>query len=101
MKIEDNRVVLSFDHSKGLTTRDGKLLDWFEIAGADGQYPPAQASIEGRKVVVRSPEVVAPHSARFGWNEAAQPNLVNGARLPAAPFRSEHPIPTSDLARQP
>lgn len=101
MQVDGARAILSFDHAEGLAARDGKPLDWFEIAGADGQYHPAQAAIEGTQVVVSSPEVSAPRAVRFGWNEAAQPNLVNGAGLPALPFRSEHPIPASGDPRQP
>lgn len=99
MKIEGDKAILSFDHADGLAARDGKPLDWFEIAGADGRYHPAQATIEAGKVVVRSSEVPEPRSVRFAWNEAAQPNLVNGAGLPAVPFRSEHPIPSGDGPR--
>ena len=43
--------------------------------------------------------VSAARSVRFAWNEAAQPNLVNGAGLPALPFRSEHPIPAGEPSR--
>jgi sialate O-acetylesterase len=99
MRVEGDRAVLSFDHADGLAARDGKPPDWFEVAGADGHYYPAQATIEGRQVVVRSEQVPEPHSVRFAWNEAAQPNLVNGAGLPAIPFRSEHPIPAGEPSR--
>ncbi len=30
-----------------------------------------------------------PKSVRFGWHNAAQPNLVNGAGLPASPFHTD------------
>lgn len=85
--------VLHFDHADGLATRDGKAPDSFEVAGADGRYLPATARIDGDKVVVGNAGLARPVSVRFAWHEAAQPNLVNGAGLPALPFRSEHPIP--------
>jgi sialate O-acetylesterase len=96
LRIEGSKAILSFEHADGLRARDGKPLTWFEVAGADGQYHPAEARIEGRQVVVSSPEAAAPRSVRFAWNEAAQPNLVNAAGLPAVPFRSEHPVPEGD-----
>jgi sialate O-acetylesterase len=99
MQVEGNHAILSFDHADGLAARDGKPLDWFEIAGADGRYHPAQATVAGRQIIVSSPEVAEPRSVRFAWNEAAQPNLVNGAGLPALPFRSEHPIPAGEPSR--
>lgn len=92
------RAILSFDHAQGLASRDGKPLDWFEIAGSDGRYHPASASIQGSEVVVSSPLVAEPKFVRFGWHEAATPNLVNRAGLPALPFRSEHPIPKNPLS---
>jgi sialate O-acetylesterase len=99
MRVEGDRAILTFEHADGLAARDGKPLDWFEVAGSDGVYHPAQATIEGRQVVVRSEQVAEPRSVRFAWNEAAQPNLVNGAGLPAIPFRSEQPIPPSEPSR--
>jgi sialate O-acetylesterase len=35
-----------------------------------------------------SPEVAIPVAMRFAWNKIAVPNLVNGAGLPASPFRA-------------
>ncbi|MES2791944.1 MAG: hypothetical protein V4719_20185 [Planctomycetota bacterium] len=33
--------------------------------------------------------VAAPVAVRFGWHQTAEPNLANGAGLPASPFRSD------------
>lgn len=92
IKIEGTQAVLGFDHAAGLAARDGLPLSFFEIAGADGVYHRASATIRGQQIAVRSADVAAPVAARFAWDEAAQPNLVNGAGLPALPFRSQHPI---------
>jgi sialate O-acetylesterase len=97
--IQGDVAVLSFDHADGLAARDGKPLDWFEIAGSDGNYRPAATVIEANKVVARSQEVAKPVSVRFAWHESAQPNLINKAGLPAVPFRSEHPVPANELSR--
>ncbi|MBD8531041.1 MULTISPECIES: sialate O-acetylesterase [unclassified Massilia] len=99
LEIRGAKAVLSFDHADGLAARDGKPLDWFEIAGADGRYHPASATIDAGKVIVASPDVPKPVSVRFGWHEAAQPNLVNKAGLPAFPFRSTHPLPRNEFLR--
>jgi sialate O-acetylesterase len=93
MALRGDKAVLSFDHAEGLMARDGKALTWFEVAGADGVYRQAEVAIDGATLIVGSPEVATPVAVRFAWHEAAQPNLVNGAGLPALPFRSEHPIP--------
>jgi sialate O-acetylesterase len=89
MKVEGGCLRLVFDPvGSGLRSRDGRPLDWFEVAGADGVFRPAQAEIDGDAVVVWSPEVPAPKTARFGWNHVANPNLVNQEGLPAMPFRT-------------
>ncbi len=33
-----------------------------------------------------------PVAVRFAWRETAQPNLINGAGLPAFPFRTDAPV---------
>lgn len=99
VRFEGARAIVSFDHARGLTTRDGAAPDWFEIAGADGRFVPAITAIEDATVIVSSPEVAIPKAVRFAWHEAATPNLVNHARLPALPFRSGHPIPSNPLSR--
>lgn len=92
MKIINNSIEISFSNTgSGLTTRDGKPLSWFSIAGADGKFVPAKAVIQGNKAIVSAPEVQHPYSVRFGWNEAAQSNFINKEGLPAVPFRSDNP----------
>lgn len=61
----------------------------FTIAGADGKFVPAQASIEGKNVVVSSPEVSTPTAVRYGWVNHPIVNLYNSAGLPATPFRTD------------
>ncbi len=75
----------------GLVTRDGKALNEFEIAGRDGTFVPAQATIRGDTVVVTSRQVSRPTAVRFGWRETAQPSLMNREGWPAYPFRSNGP----------
>jgi sialate O-acetylesterase len=95
MNITDGHVRLRFDDvGSGLKTRDDQAPSWFTIAGSDGIFFPAVAVIEGPDVVVvSSPAVAKPLAVRFAWDEAARPNLVNSAGLPAIPFRS--PLPRS------
>jgi len=89
MKVEDGKVVLGFDHAEGLASRDGGPLSWFTIAGEDRQFVPARAEVKGATVVVWSEEVAQPKAVRFGWDETAEPNLINSAGLPASPFRTD------------
>jgi sialate O-acetylesterase len=89
MKIDLDQAELTFDHAAGLKTRDGQPLTWFSIAGEDKKFHPAEATIEGDKVIVRSAKVQSPVAVRFGWDQIAEPNLANGAGLPASPFRTD------------
>jgi sialate O-acetylesterase len=93
MQVENGRALLSFDHGAGLFASDRKPLSWFQVAGADGRWHPAKADIERGRVAVGSPKVAQPVAVRFAWDEAAEPNLVNGAGLPAVPFRTDEPLP--------
>jgi sialate O-acetylesterase len=76
-----------FDHAKGLTAKDGAVKG-FEVAGADGKFSPATATIEGATVVAASPSVAEPVFVRYGWANSPQCNLFNGEGLPASPFTS-------------
>ena len=92
MKTQGNQAVLSFnDVDGGLVSKDGQPLTWFTVAGADGKFVPAEAVIANETVVVSSPDVAKPVAVRFAWSEVAQPNLFNGAGLPAVPFRTDGP----------
>jgi sialate O-acetylesterase len=95
MKVVKTQIEIEFDHcGSGLISHNGKPLDWFTIAGADGKFVPANAVINANKVLVSSPGVRSPVEVRFAWNEAAQPNLFNKEGLPAVPFRTQNPLLT-------
>ncbi|MFT3996109.1 MAG: sialate O-acetylesterase [Asticcacaulis sp.] len=89
LTVENGKATLSFDDiGGGLIAKDGKALNWFAISGADGQWYPAAAVIDGERIIVSSPKVPVPVAVRFAWDEAAQPNLFNKEGFPAWPFRT-------------
>jgi sialate O-acetylesterase len=91
MKVEGNSIRIKFSHADGLVARDG-TLKWFTIAGADGKFVPAAAKIDGRTVIVSSPEIAAPVAVRYAWvNFPDGGHLYNAAGLPAAQFRTDTP----------
>ncbi len=97
MAIEGNTLRLKFDHADGLASRDGQPLSWFEILDADeGGFVHADAKIEGSDIILSSPEVKHPVAMRFAWSMLAEPNLMNGAGLPASAFRAGT-VPKRDL----
>jgi len=76
-----------FDHAAGLQAKGGALTS-FEVAGADGQFVPAQAEIDGATVVLSSAAVAEPVAARYGWANTPECHLYNSDGLPASPFTS-------------
>jgi sialate O-acetylesterase len=89
MKVEGDKVRLSFAHAAGLKSRDGKPLSDFEVAGEDGKFVPSEATIDGETVVVHAAGVANPTQVRFGWSKTANPNLANKEGLPAGPFQTK------------
>ncbi|MEZ0542198.1 sialate O-acetylesterase [Fibrella arboris] len=93
MNVTDQAVTLYFTHTgSGLISKDGLPLTGFSLAGKDGVFVPAIARIEKKTVVVSAVNVPEPVAVRFGWDEAAQPNLYNREGLPARPFRTDNPL---------
>ena len=90
MSIEKERIRILFDHAQGLALRNkDEGLRCFLICGEDRKFYPAQAIINGEAVEVSSDKVSKPVAVRFVWDDSAKPNLVNGAGLPASPFRTD------------
>lgn len=88
MKIDGDAIVLRFADANGMHAAKGTRLIGFEVAGADGIYHPAEATIKNNTVIVRSKEVKQPAAARYGWQPFTRANLVNAAGLPASTFRT-------------
>jgi sialate O-acetylesterase len=88
MKIRGNTVEISFSETAGGLVYDGEQPLWFSIAGVDGNFVPAKASVSKDKVTVWSDTIASPTMVRYAWDETAQTNLFGGTGLPVAPFRS-------------
>lgn len=120
--IEGNRVRLSFQHTDGglvakplpaeyrplskeartvplPRNRPDSQLEGFAICGQDRKWTWADAKIDGDTVIVWSDSVPQPIAVRYAWAQNPICNLVNGAGLPAGPFRTDDfPLP-SEKAR--
>ena len=98
LSVEDGQLRLTFSNvAGGLKSRDGKPLTHFEIIGEQGGFVAADATIDGTdSILLRSAKVKKPAAMRFGWHKLAEPNLANGAGLPAYTFRAGE-IPSYDF----
>ncbi len=90
LAVEGDTLRLNFDNiGRGLLSRDGQPLNWFEIIDADeGGFVKANARIDGDSVILSAPDVKHPVAMRFAWSDLAEPNLENSEGLPAGAFRA-------------
>ena len=99
VEIRGNTAELSFDHVAGglhNPNGDNSNLDFFEIAGDDGKYAKANASIVGDQVHVSSPQVTQPKFVRYLFRKPTPDptvSLVNSAGLPASGFITDDFLP--------
>jgi sialate O-acetylesterase len=87
---EGNRIRISFASiGSGLSTKEGKDVRGFAIAGKDQQFYWAKAIIEGNEVVIYSDKVAEPVAVRYAWADNPECNLINSEGLPVVPFRTD------------
>ena len=92
MRVRGSSAELRFsDLGKGLVMGKGQSeLHGFAVADASRQFVPAQARIQGNKVIVSASAVAHPVAVRYGWvDNPEQDNLFNRDGLPASPFRTD------------
>lgn len=97
MKIEGNKIILTFDEMCPLMTGNGLApsganvseLKGFGIAGADHQFYWAKAKLVDNTIIIYSDEVTNPLAVRYNWADNPAGNLYNQAGLPASPFRTD------------
>ncbi|MBA4187515.1 MAG: sialate O-acetylesterase [Planctomycetaceae bacterium] len=90
-KFDGATATLNFDHVGGGLVAKGDGLAGFTVAGADGVFVPAKATIKGDSIIVTSDKVEKVTAVRYGWLNFAKPtlNLFNKEGLPATPFRTD------------
>lgn len=79
-------ITVTFDKSVRPT---GDEVAGFSLAGSDGEYRYARASVAGREVVLRADGIGSPESVRYAWGGLTDANLVGESGLPVAPFRTD------------
>lgn len=85
--LSDGKLHLSFSSASGLTTTDGQPPRDFEVSADGKKFHAADAEIDGESIQLSLPsQVKKPKVVRYAWKVYVEPNLVNGAGLPTAPF---------------
>lgn len=97
--VEGSAILVTFDHTgSGLMAGEKKQLDpaqpteqplrHFEIAGADGEWKPAEAEIVSSETVrVSHPDLTKPLHVRYAWTSYPEgPRLYNREGFPASLF---------------
>lgn len=85
-RVEAGRMVLTFNQP---VTIAGDQPQGLVIAGPDMEFHPAQATAQGNRLVVWSPQVAMPVAVRYGWANCPPNNLRGRDDLPVAPFRTD------------
>ncbi len=83
---EGEKLRIQFDTCGSVLKLHGPAWADLEVAGADGLYFPASATLSDTEAVVASPSVSKPVAARYGWKFVFTPTLFNREGLPASPF---------------
>ncbi|WP_426484297.1 sialate O-acetylesterase [Flavobacterium sp. 2] len=88
MEQKGNQLMLSFtDTGSGLIAKNNTSLKGFEIAGSDGKFIWANATIEGNKIKIWNENISKPVKVRYAWaDNPIEANLYNKENLPASPF---------------
>ncbi|GBL24582.1 hypothetical protein EMGBS6_13670 [Opitutia bacterium] len=101
-EIKGAEVIVTLAHADGLKTRDGAPAKSFQLAGADKQWKPAVAKIDGAKLIVTSGEVAAPIALRYAWldNPETKPREFRRPARLALPHRRLGPASRARSRRQ-
>ena len=86
-RLFSNYIELEFDNiGSGLIAKN--KLTGFEIAGANGNFFPANAKIINNTIRVSSRKVKNPKRTRYGWKNYFEATLFNKEGLPASSFQT-------------
>jgi len=98
-KHEGNALVVSFEHVQDWKIA-GDTIEGFQIAGVDGLFREAKATMRGTDIVLSHPEIALPHGVRYLWNETVTGKLFNEYGLPLTAFRIEEPIDAETMVKE-
>lgn len=89
IEVKGNKATILFDNADDGLTVKGSSISQLSIAGSDKIFYPAEARINGSKLIVSSDKVQQPVAVRFAFSSAAVGNLFSKSGLPVTPFRTD------------
>ena len=92
---EADKLRIRFDTCGSALDLHGPEWADLEVAGEDGIYYPATATLSDTEAVVGSASVPKPLAVRYGWKTVFTPTLFNREGLPASPFS----LPVTEQAK--
>ncbi len=87
--VSGNTITIKFSGAPNGLTSYGKVLQHFEVAGANKVFKPAKALISGGTIVVSSPEIKDPVAVRYAFKDFVVGDLFSTEGFPVSSFRSD------------
>lgn len=81
---------LEVTFTSNIKVLNNENIKGFEIAGDDMNYLPANAVINGNKVLLSNDLINSPKYVKYNFAGASEGNLINEYNLPVGPFRNEY-----------
>jgi len=90
LKVDGDKLVLKFKLADGglISKNEDKKVTGFTLAGPDGKFFFADATIDNDTITVSSPSVKAPTVVRYAWGLMPQYCVFNKADLPLGTFQA-------------
>lgn len=87
--IMDNAIALLFDYANEGFDVKGDSIVGFEIAGENGIYVPAVATIEGNRIIVSADTIESPRYVRYNWVNYGPVTVYGKNGIPLSSFRTD------------
>jgi sialate O-acetylesterase len=89
LETKGDKIMLNFsDAPNGLLVKGGEVQAIF-VAGDDKVFYPAEAHVQGSRLIVSAREVKKPVAVRYQYSNAGIGNVASKEGLPVAPFRTD------------
>lgn len=90
IEIKDGAITVNFDGAPLGLFAENKASKLFTAAGEDQVFYPAQAIVNGNKIIVKCDEVTHPVAVRYAFDNFVVGDLFSTEGLPVSSFRSDN-----------